>query len=241
MELRSAEWNELAAALAKAQGAMENAEKNAANPHFKSKYADLGAVRDASIPALSANGIALVQQVRRDLENGGLLLTTMLIHSSGQWLASELPVPHLQRVQELGSYLTYARRYSWMGLVGVAPADDDDGELANKATATVAAPGPRRPPPPAKNVMLTADGEVVDEPQDDRQMGLVTRTVHLQEVEKVLERAASQGMLVLETAWKNLDAAERKHFKNALERRFKPQAEDADALLAEAQAQDESM
>lgn len=148
MTLHSEQFNEIAAALAKAQGAMSNADKNASNPHFKSKYADLAAVREATVPHLAANGIAIVQQIQSD--EGGMVLRSTLIHSSGQWLASVFPVPQMQRVQELGSYITYARRYSWMGLCGIAP-EDDDGNAANTAK-----PPPQRPESPVKLTPKTA-------------------------------------------------------------------------------------
>jgi hypothetical protein len=123
----SEQINELAAALAKAQGMMENAIMNRINPHFKTKYADLAAIRDVSREPFSANGLAIVQTI------GDGVLHTRLLHTSGQWIASEHPLPMSGRPQEIGSALTYARRYSLSALIGIAADEDDDATGAEKA------------------------------------------------------------------------------------------------------------
>jgi len=126
----SEQISELAAALAKAQGAMENAIMNRTNPHFKTKYADLAAVLNAARKPLSANGLAIVQTI------GDGVLHTRLLHTSGQWIASEHPLPMTGRPQEIGSALTYARRYSLSALIGIAADEDDDATGAEKAHKT---------------------------------------------------------------------------------------------------------
>jgi len=123
----SEQIDELAAALAAAQGMMENAVMNRVNPHFKSKYADLAAVLSAARKPLSANGLAIVQTI------GDGVLHTRLLHTSGQWIASEHPLPMAGRPQEIGSALTYARRYSLSALIGIAADEDDDATGAEKA------------------------------------------------------------------------------------------------------------
>jgi ERF superfamily len=125
--------NELAGALAKAQGAMNNASMNRINPHFKSKYADLAALWDAVRKPLSDNGLSVVQIIR----DGSL--HTMLLHTSGQRLCSDYPLPATARPQEMGSALTYARRYSLSALVGIA-ADEDDDATAITRSADVETP-----------------------------------------------------------------------------------------------------
>lgn len=124
---QSEQINELAAALAKAQGAMSNAAKNRVNPHFKSNYADLAAVLDAIREPLAANGLSFTQMM--GFSDGNFILRTMLLHSSGQYIATEYPLPSSGRPQEMGASQTYARRYSLAALVGVAQ-DDDDGNSA---------------------------------------------------------------------------------------------------------------
>lgn len=117
----------LADALAKAQGEMEGASKDSTNPHFKSKYADLAAVREACKP-LSKHGIAHLQPTKAD--GAKVTVTTMLIHSSGEWIAEDLTLTAGQATpQAVGSAITYGRRYGLAAMVGIAP-EDDDGEAA---------------------------------------------------------------------------------------------------------------
>jgi hypothetical protein len=123
------EINEISAALSKAQAKMQNASFNKVNPHFKSKYADLASIRDAVVPALSENGIALVQLM--EITDGTLVLLTKLAHSSGQFLESRYPVISATgKPQDMGSALTYARRYSMSAICGIASEEDDDGNAA---------------------------------------------------------------------------------------------------------------
>jgi hypothetical protein len=128
--MRSSETlNEFAGALAKAQGEMENAILNKVNPHFKSKYADLAAIRDAIIPSLAKHGIAMIQAI--DSDDTGPFLTTRLVHSSGQWVESVYPLPANAKPQEFGSALTYGKRYSLASLCGISADEDDDANEAN--------------------------------------------------------------------------------------------------------------
>ncbi len=87
----SEQINELAAALAKAQGQIQAASRDRENPHFRSRYADLASVWDACRVALSANGLAVVQGPA--LADRGVSVTTRLLHSSGQWAESTLILP----------------------------------------------------------------------------------------------------------------------------------------------------
>lgn len=121
---KSESINELAAALAKAQGQIEGAKKDTANPFFKSKYADLSSVWDACRKALSENSLSVVQIP--DEAASGVAIETMLLHSSGQWIKGRYTMPVLKNdAQAVGSAITYARRYALAALVGVAPEDDD--------------------------------------------------------------------------------------------------------------------
>lgn len=129
MIARSENIGDLAAALAKAQGQMTAAAKDSVNPHFKSKYADLAAVWDAIREPLSQNGLAVVQAPRLT-DGNAQVLDSILLHASGQWMASTLEIKCKDALpQTQGSAITYARRYALMALVGIAP-DDDDGNAA---------------------------------------------------------------------------------------------------------------
>lgn len=133
------EHKSIAAALAAAQSQMGKAFKSAENPHFRSKYADLGAVMDACLPALNANGIAVVQPLTET--EFGRAVVTRFIHTSGETL--ECPVPLIlgkQDMQGLGSAMTYARRYGLMALAGIAPEDDDGNAAVDSVKNGTAAP-----------------------------------------------------------------------------------------------------
>jgi len=120
----------LSDALAKAQAVLTNPAKDAENPHFRSRYASLDTGLNIVRKALSAHNIAFTQGTRLDGEL--LILETLLSHSSGEWMQSEYPVARFPvKQQELGSAMTYAKRYSLFGLVGIAGEDDDDGNAAN--------------------------------------------------------------------------------------------------------------
>ena len=114
----------LAAALAKAQNQISGAVKDAANPFFKSKYADLESVWQACRKPLTDNGLAVTQTSRYTTD--GLMLVTTLLHSSGEWISGEMPVLTKDASpQAQGSGLTYARRYALAAIVGVYQTDDD--------------------------------------------------------------------------------------------------------------------
>lgn len=142
--------HEIASALAKAQGEMDGASKSAANPFFKSKYADLASVWDACRGPLSSNGIAIIQSPSAE----GVLVTveTLMVHTSGQWMRNVLTVPAKEdSPQAIGSAITYLRRYVLQSLVGVAPEDDDaeaahgrgNGQTSQKQAAQMPAVGPK--------------------------------------------------------------------------------------------------
>lgn len=128
----------LAAALAKAQGQIESVPRNAKNPHLGNKYADLASIRDAVRGPLAANELA-VTQMTMTTDDGGLSLRTMLMHSSGEWVASTMaaPKPEAQRginaMQAMGSSISYLRRYALSAILGLATDDDDDGHAAGPA------------------------------------------------------------------------------------------------------------
>lgn len=128
--LKSEQINELAAALAKAQGQIEGAKKSSSNPFFKSKYADLAECWNTCREALTANGISVIQMPEEINENGRLNITTMLAHSSGQYISSTLTMTVTKLdPQAIGSAITYGRRYALAAMVGLAQ-EDDDGETA---------------------------------------------------------------------------------------------------------------
>ncbi len=140
---RSASIATLAMALSKAQGEMEGAAKDSTNPHFKSKYADLASVWEACRKPLAKNGLAILQPVTADGQH--VTVTTILAHSSGEWVSESLTMTAQQATpQAVGSTITYGRRYGLSAMVGIAP-EDDDGEAAT-ARGFSDAPTPQREP-----------------------------------------------------------------------------------------------
>lgn len=127
----SEQINELAAALAKAQGKITGALKDSANPFFKSRYADLASCWDAAREHLSANGLCIIQT--ESVTDEGVHITTVLAHSSGQWIRETLRlIPKDSTPQGIGSCITYGRRYSFASFVGVAQIDDDGNQASGR-------------------------------------------------------------------------------------------------------------
>lgn len=127
---QSEKINELATALSKAQSQIVPAKKNGVNPFLKSKYADLCSVWEACQKPLTSNGLSIVHAM--DYQDKQLVLLSTLLHTSGQWMRSVVPLPsditnNKKDVQALGSALTYYKRYNLSALTGVVTDDDDDG------------------------------------------------------------------------------------------------------------------
>ena len=127
----SATIGKLAEALASAQAEMNPAKKNATNPHFRSTYADLASLHDASRAALGKHGLAVVQLPgRRD--DGTTTVTTMLMHASGEFIGDESGVRlSAETAQAAGSVISYLRRYAYAAVLGLS-AEDDDGAAASQ-------------------------------------------------------------------------------------------------------------
>jgi len=140
----------LSADLVSAFAEIEGAAKDKINPHFKSKYADIGSVIDAIKPVLAKHNLAFYQ--RPQPSEDGVIVQTMLRHVSGEEVdLGSLYVPANKRdPQGFGSALTYARRYALMTAFGV-PAEDDDGNAASNGSNARPTTGEA---PPAKRVPL---------------------------------------------------------------------------------------
>lgn len=127
----STEIGSLAVALAAAQAKFDKVVKGTTNTFFKSKYATLADVVDATRKGLAESKIAVVQEV--SFAEALCSVTTMLFHESGQWMKGTIAVPVGKLdPQGVGSASTYARRYGLSAFVNVAADDDDDGNAASK-------------------------------------------------------------------------------------------------------------
>jgi len=120
--------------LVKAQKEMSAAKKGAANPFFKSKYADYNSVLEACKEALNDNGITILQPhtLLQMGEKEIAVVETILLHESGEYVSSQtkIEVAKQNDPQALGSAISYARRYGLQSLVSLPTSDDDDGESA---------------------------------------------------------------------------------------------------------------
>jgi hypothetical protein len=142
----------IAAALARAQAELTNPEKTLTavirSPFLRDddrtfRYASLASGLDIVRKTLSQQEIATIQTTRVDATTGQIHLTTLLAHSSGEWISSDWPVCAAKDVEaphRMGAALTYARRYALFALVGIAGEDDLD--------APDAAAGPPAAEPP---------------------------------------------------------------------------------------------
>jgi len=196
----------LAAALAKAQGAMKGAVKDSTNPFFKSKYADLASVVEAIRVAFSNNGLSYIQTVQPS-DKDEVRVETTLLHSSGEWVACgflSLPVSKAD-AQGYGSALTYARRYSLSAAVGVAPEDDDgNAAVAAKPKATIA---------PATGVwdsMSNEEQTFLNSLADE-----VRSFIVVQDLQKAVEHLESANLGAEEkiAIWTRFDSSERSAMK----------------------------
>ena len=125
----------LAGALNKAQSEMGGAVKDANNPFFKSKYADLSSVVKVIKEPFANNGLSFVQFPICDGQSAGV--ETILMHESGEFLQSEYMLPLTKKdPQGAGSGITYAKRYALQAMAGI-PSEDDDGNMASKKRAFI--------------------------------------------------------------------------------------------------------
>lgn len=147
-EIASDAIDQLATALAKAQGEMTNPKKDKtakvkmrSGDGYEYKYSDLASVRDIVMPILASNGIAVVQFT--EVVMAGMLLHTRFVHTSGQWIESTYPIVISDRPQDVGSAISYGRRYCLSSMCGIASEDDDDAQIAQGGAWN----GQAKPPP----------------------------------------------------------------------------------------------
>lgn len=144
----SEQVNEIQAALSAMQGELQPAFKDSVNPHFKSRYADFYACKQASRDVMAKNGLAAIQGILSDPEKGLIGIETRITHKSGQWIESDSWCkPKALLPQDVGSAVTYLKRYSLSAMLGIVADDDDDANHAQgkEPVKTIA-------PPPAKKV-----------------------------------------------------------------------------------------
>ena len=177
----SEQLNELGAALAKAQAIMATAKKDSQNPFFRSSYADLASVWEACREPLTQNGLSVAQFPGFEPGNPPTaLVTTILLHTSGQWMAETAgaPLPDQTRkdgsvekanAQGVGSAITYLRRYALAAVASVSPADDDGNVASGKkpergGASTPRGAVPKEPVAPTPQPLTEKPKQLTEEP-----------------------------------------------------------------------------
>lgn len=135
---RSEQIDQLATALSKFQGSLEQPKLNSTvkvktrtGGEYSFKYADLSECKAAAKKPLAENGLAVTQLIEDDYS-----LLTVLMHSSGQWISSRFRIPASEPgAQAIGSAITYAKRYAFCAILGIVADDDEDGNLSEGNTA----------------------------------------------------------------------------------------------------------
>ena len=155
---KSESISKIAPALIAAQSELSNPKNTAENPFFKSKYAPLSEIINIVRPILAKNGLVISQ----DVETVGdtIKVSTLLLHSSGEWLEQEGVSLKMEKntAQGAGSAVTYARRYMLSAMMNLSSEDDDDG---NTATHGQARPSQNAPVAP-KQAQPTPDKAKVE-------------------------------------------------------------------------------
>lgn len=130
-KIQSDQINEIAGALAKAQGEISTATFDSQNPHFKSNYASYESFRKACQEPLSKNGLSITHQLL--IMDGKRVMVTQLSHASGQWFRSYLSLPQDKETpQGVGSSITYAKRYTLGAILSMGSDVDDDANQAER-------------------------------------------------------------------------------------------------------------
>lgn len=129
---RSESIVKIASALAQFNGEVSKISKDAANPFHKNKYSTLDNIVDGVRPVLTKYGLSIMQIPSND-EQGNVIMKTLLLHESGEFLESE-PLkmkPAKNDPQGIGSCITYARRYQISAFLSLNTGEDDDGNAAS--------------------------------------------------------------------------------------------------------------
>ena len=185
---KSESITDLAAALCLAQAEMGGATKNSINPHFKSSFADLESVIKVIKPAFFKHGLSFIQLPITSEGGKGIGVSTMLMHSSGQWIEGEYLLP-LEKVtpQGAGAAITYARRYGLVSLCGIPQIDLDAEDISVQA--------PVVPETPAKRVSKALAQSVV---------ALVVSSQASGETSELVEALAELDEIEKQVIWKQL-------------------------------------
>ena len=180
---------DLATALCLAQAQMGGAVKDSNNPFFKSSYADLTSVIKVIKQPFADNGLSFVQFPITSEGGKGVGVSTMIMHSSGQWVQGEYLLP-MDKItaQGAGSAITYARRYALQAMAGIPTVDDD-------AEGAMFRGQPAAQEPPQKRVSKALVQSVV---------ALVISSQASEETSELVEALAELDEIEKQVIWKQL-------------------------------------
>lgn len=173
---------ELFAAISVAQGKIENATKNAQNPHFRSNYADLAEVLNTVRPVFSEEGLSIIQSTEFDGEL--VSVSTVIAHKAGGYITSRASCkPAKTDAQGVGAATTYLRRYSAAAIAGIAQEDDDGQSAAHNSK-----------PQPRQATKVTPTSGVWESMSEEAQAFLQDHADHI--IDLGVERAADAAKYI---------------------------------------------
>ena len=195
----SPEVDKILPAMLLAQKGIQHAVKDAENPHFRSSYASLNAVIDATKPHYNEHSIVIIQGAAAS--GPSVTVTTMLAHESGQWFENDIAMEAKDgSPQAIGSCMTYGRRYG-LGAMASLGAEDDDGNAAQgKGKPAEKQTGTKKQAPPdppaadrvkALKAFHAAWDEVIAEVEDGDEVDAKRRLEHYFLYAKEGDRAVS--------------------------------------------------
>lgn len=196
----------LFAALAKAQGEIENASKNAANPHFRSKYADLAEVLNTIREPFAKHGLSLMQST--EFDGATVSVVTLVGHADGGFITARAScVPAKTDAQGVGAATTYLRRYSAAAVAGIAQEDDDGTAAAHN----------RKPKPVQKTSPTAGVWESTDPEEQAFLLKVAAKVSGMADAAEALAYIESQRLDNDQTTalWTRLDSGTRSALKQA--------------------------
>ena len=173
---------DLAVALCLAQAQMGGAIKDSNNPFFKSSYADLTSVIKVIKQPFADNGLSFVQFPITSEGGKGVGVSTMIMHSSGQWVQGEYLLP-MDKItaQGAGSAITYARRYALQAMAGIPTVDDDAEGAMFRGQPVVQEPPQKRV---SKTLVQSVVALVISSQASEETSELIEALAELDEIEK---------------------------------------------------------
>jgi hypothetical protein len=243
----------IATALAKAQTELSNPEKamigtvynNRSDSPQSFRYASLSSGLDIIRKSLGGQQIAIAQTTDIDRANGMVNLTTVLLHTSGEWISSHWPVCQISETsapRRMGAALTYARRYALFTMVGIAGEDDldapdltNDQPTGHKAARVLVAPDSHVVPTPNGATQLRAEKpgtSSIREKLDDDESAVV-RAQLIREIETVPEVDLQLRAIAILKAKNRLSAVDGKLVEESFAARMAMQGALSEALTTD--------